>query len=41
MRNLVAHVYFGVDIDTVWSTVALDLPQLQTALAVLLDRTTE
>ena len=28
MRNLLAHEYFGVDLETLWKTVADDLPDL-------------
>lgn len=29
MRNVLAHEYFGVDIDVLWRTVNEDLPQLK------------
>ena len=28
MRNRVAHQYFDIDVDTVWRTVTIDLPDL-------------
>ena len=38
MRNVVMHEYFGVDLTTVWKTVADDLAPLRTALLALLAR---
>ena len=32
MRNVVVHVYFGVDLPVVWRTVQEDLPPLKTQL---------
>lgn len=32
MRNVLVHVYWGVDLDRVWITVESDLPPLITAL---------
>jgi uncharacterized protein with HEPN domain len=32
MRNRLIHVYFDVDLDTVWSTVTRDLPLLKAEL---------
>jgi uncharacterized protein with HEPN domain len=29
MRNILAHRYFGIDVDMVWSAVEHDLPQLK------------
>ncbi|MBI2437052.1 MAG: DUF86 domain-containing protein [Candidatus Magasanikbacteria bacterium] len=29
MRNHIVHEYFGVDIDTVWTTIVEDLPILE------------
>jgi len=36
MRNVLAHRYFGVDLDLVWERVASDLPALRTQLEQLL-----
>lgn len=36
MRNLLAHEYFGVDLETLWKTVADDLPDLQVQVEALL-----
>jgi uncharacterized protein with HEPN domain len=37
MRNIVAHEYFQIDIETIWETIQQDLPllipQLQTLLS--------
>lgn len=38
MRNRLAHDYMGVDIDEVWRTVTIDLPQLERTLLVALGR---
>lgn len=32
MRNRVSHGYFRVDLDLVWKTVKIDLPELQIEL---------
>ena len=28
MRNIIAHVYFGVDLQKVWTTATVDIPVL-------------
>ena len=38
MRNVVMHEYFGVDLTTVWKTIADDLVPLRAALVDLLSR---
>lgn len=38
MRNILIHEYFGVDLQTVWKTIADDLPALEAGLAALLDQ---
>jgi uncharacterized protein with HEPN domain len=35
MRNALAHGYFKVDLDIVWTTLTSDLPELKTRLATL------
>jgi uncharacterized protein with HEPN domain len=35
MRNILIHVYFGIDLDEVWSTVQDDLPPLIAELEAL------
>lgn len=35
MRNILAHVYFAIDVDAVWSVVKHDLPDLEARLRVL------
>ncbi len=34
-RNLLAHEYFGVDLEIVWNTVQYDLPLLMKAVQVI------
>ena len=29
MRNVLAHGYFGIDVERVWATVEKDLPKLK------------
>lgn len=36
MRNVLAHEYFGVDLNQVWKTVQEDLPDLKSKLQALL-----
>ena len=36
MRNRLVHVYFDVDLDVVWNTVAKDLPALVSQLKSVL-----
>jgi uncharacterized protein with HEPN domain len=36
MRDVLAHAYFGVDVEVVWRTVREDIPRLRTRLASLL-----
>ena len=36
MRNRLIHVYFDIDLDTVWSTVTKDLPFLKSELEKIL-----
>ena len=33
LRNVLAHEYFGVDVDILWQTIQEDLPALKAALA--------
>jgi uncharacterized protein with HEPN domain len=35
-RNIIVHVYFGVELSIVWDTVGKDLPALREQLAALL-----
>jgi uncharacterized protein with HEPN domain len=37
-RNLLAHEYFGVDLEIVWNTINNDLPLLLDAVRGILDR---
>jgi len=36
MRNILAHRYFGIDVDIVWSAVEHDLPQLKRQVDLIL-----
>jgi uncharacterized protein with HEPN domain len=36
MRNVIVHVYFGVDAEIVWDTIQTDLPRLLSQLEDLL-----
>jgi uncharacterized protein with HEPN domain len=36
MRNILAHRYFGIDVDIVWSAVDHDLPQLKRQIDLIL-----
>lgn len=37
MRNIVAHEYFQIDIETIWETIQQDLPSLLPQLQTLLN----
>ena len=37
MRNLLAHEYFGVDIDIIWQTAIRDLPELKIQIKKMLN----
>jgi uncharacterized protein with HEPN domain len=37
MRNVLAHEYFGVDVNIIWKTVQSSLPPLKEALARMLE----
>lgn len=39
IRNLLAHEYFGVDVNIVWLTVTTELPALAPLMRAILDRT--
>jgi uncharacterized protein with HEPN domain len=36
MRNVLIHIYFGVDLDIVWEVVERDLPSLKTQIDAIL-----
>ena len=40
MRHHLAHVYFDIDLDRLWTTVTDDLPPLVAALERILSRPT-
>ena len=37
MRNILAHRYFGIDVDIVWSAVEHDLPVLKSKVDLILN----
>lgn len=36
MRNILVHMYFGVDLEVVWEVVERDLPSLKTSVGAIL-----
>jgi uncharacterized protein with HEPN domain len=38
MRDRLAHVYFGIDLDVVWSTTKEDLPKLKPVIQAMLNK---
>ncbi len=38
MRNILIHIYFGIDLDIVWSVVENDLPSLKTSVDTILSK---
>ena len=38
MRDVLTHEYFGVDLETVWNTVKVDIPKLKRPLRQVLER---
>jgi uncharacterized protein with HEPN domain len=36
MRNILIHMYFGIDRDIVWTVVERDLPRLKSSINILL-----
>lgn len=38
MRNRLAHVYFGIDLEIVWNATHQELPKLQPVIQALLDK---
>jgi uncharacterized protein with HEPN domain len=37
MRNVLAHGYWAVDLDIIWSTMVEDLPRLERSVRTILD----
>ncbi len=37
MRDIVAHIYFGVDLEIVWRTVTEDIPPVMPELEIALE----
>lgn len=38
MRNRIAHGYFDINLETVWSTIQTAIPDLLTQLAAIKDK---
>lgn len=38
MRNMLIHEYFGVDIQTIWNTVKINIPVLYTQLLEIIEK---
>ena len=38
MRNALAHGYFKVDLEVVWKTIELDLPELEVMIESLIEQ---
>jgi uncharacterized protein with HEPN domain len=36
MRNRLIHVYFDVDVERVWDTIQIDLPELKSLIEPIL-----
>ncbi len=36
LRNIIAHHYFGINVDIVWQIITIDLPKLKVDLNLLL-----
>jgi len=36
LRNIIAHHYFGINVDIVWQIICIDLPKLRTDLNIIL-----
>lgn len=38
LRNIIAHHYFGINVDIVWQIISIDLPKLKDDLNILLSK---
>ena len=38
LRNIIAHHYFGINVDIVWQIISIDLPKLKDDLNLLLNQ---
>jgi uncharacterized protein with HEPN domain len=38
LRNIIAHHYFGINVDIVWEIISIDLPKLKDDLKMLLNK---
>lgn len=41
MRNVMAHAYFDIEVDVLWTTLVRDLPALAAQVTVLVERLPE
>jgi len=38
LRNIIAHQYFGINVDIVWQVIKNDIPQLKNAVESILNK---
>jgi uncharacterized protein with HEPN domain len=38
MRNILVHRYFGIDLEEVWDTIAIDIPIFKKEIKIILGR---
>ena len=38
LRNIIAHHYFGINVNIVWQIISIDLPKLKDDLDILLNK---
>ena len=38
LRNIIAHHYFGINVDIVWQIISIDLPKFKDDLNILLNK---
>jgi len=38
MRDILIHVYFGIDYDIVWNTIQLDIPEVNAELKRIIEK---
>ena len=41
MRNVMAHAYFDIEVDVLWTTLVRDLPALAARMAALVEQLPE
>ena len=37
LRNIVVHEYFGIDIEEIWNTITIDIPNLKIEVQKIID----